>query len=424
MTKQYLIFCWVGLLLFVISCQDNKISQLQVGVSKASINPPIGSFIAGDKQNRTFTGVLDSLYAKAVVLYDGEKSMALVTLDCIGLLYQDLQKIRERTAQMEFDIPFSPENIVISSTHTHSGPDVVGLWGKDFSESGVNKQYMDFLVQTVAEQIQRASKNLQESTIRYGQNESGENWVANICQEEIDRSVTVLQFLDKNQKSIVTLTNFACHPTYMDAVYSEVSADYLAGFYKEMEKEWGGEHLFLQGAIGGWIQPTDKDGGYQKALQRGQELALSATASLLKPKTLSRSNLNFRSKTVLFPVMNKAWQQLSAAGIIIDRKVTDVIESEVVWFSIGEATFASHPGETAPIYGLKTKELMPEGPRFILGLSQDALGYIVKPSYFDNPNLPHAPYLTRMSLGKETGNVLMEELTKLSKQNNNTQLPN
>jgi hypothetical protein len=73
---------------------------------------------------------------------------------------------------------------------------------------------------------------------------------------------------------------------------------------------------------------------------------------------------------------------------------------------------------------MKTKELMPEGPKFILGLSQDALGYIVKPSYFENPNLPHAPYLTRMSLGKETGNVLMEELTKLSKQNNNTQLPN
>lgn len=61
--------------------------QLQVGVSKAVINPPIGSFIAGDKQNRTFTGVFDSLYAKAVMFYDGEKSMALVTLDCIGLLY-------------------------------------------------------------------------------------------------------------------------------------------------------------------------------------------------------------------------------------------------------------------------------------------------------------------------------------------------
>jgi hypothetical protein len=414
----------LGIFLFLIcinfGCTKKKTetsTELQVGVSKAVINPPIGSFIAGDKQNRTFTGVLDSLYAKAVVFYDGEKSMALVTLDCIGLLYQDLQKIRERTAELEFDIPFSPENIVISSTHTHSGPDVVGLWGKDFSETGVDSIYMEFLVHTVAEQIHKASKNLQETSVRYGQNEFGEKWVANICKEEIDRSVTVLQFLDNDQKNIVTLTNFACHPTYMDAVFSEVSADYLAGFYKEMESQWGGEHLFLQGAIGGWIQPTDKEGGYQKALQRGNELALAATAALLESKTLSDIKIRFRSKTVFFPVMNEAWKQLSAGGIIVGREVTDVIESEVVWFSIGEATFASHPGETAPIYSLNTKELMPNGPKFVLGLSQDALGYIVKPSYFEDQNLPHAPYLTRMSLGKQTGEVLMDTLKELSKEN-------
>jgi hypothetical protein len=301
---------------------------------------------------------------------------------------------------------------------------VVGLWGKDFSITGVDSEYMDFLVQTVAQQIQKASKNLQESSLRYGQSQHGEEWVANICQEEIDRSVTVLQFLDKNQKNIVSLTNFACHPTYMDAVSSEVSADFVAGFYKEMENKWAGEHLFLQGAIGGWIQPTDKEGGYQKALQRGKELASSATASLLESKTLSNFNLNFLRKTVFFPVMNEAWQQLSAGGIIVDREVTDVIESEVVGFSIGEATFASHPGETAPIYSLKTKELMPEGPKFILGLSQDALGYIIKPTYFENQNLPHAPYLTRMSLGKQTSEVLMQTLTELSKENKYTEIPN
>ena len=407
---------------------SNKISntplQLHIGVSKTVINPPIGSFIAGDKQNRRFIGVLDSLYAKAVVFYDGENSMALVTLDCIGLLYQDLQKIRKKTAELTFDIPFYTDNIVISSTHTHSGPDVVGLWGKDFSQTGVDSVYMDFLVKTVAEQIQKASKNLQESSIRYGQNEFGEEWVANICHEEIDRSVTVLQFLDNNQNNIVTLTNFACHPTYMDAVFSEISADYLAGFYREMEKKWGGEHLFLQGAIGGWIQPIDKEGGYQKAIQRGTELALSATASLMEAKTLSSSKINFSKQTVFFPVMNEAWQQLSAGGIIVDREVTDVIESEVVWFSIGEATFASHPGETAPVYSLNTKDLMPNGPKFILGLSQDALGYIIKPAYFDNPELPHAAYLTRMSLGKQTGEELMKSLTELSKENTKEKIRN
>jgi hypothetical protein len=112
-------------------------------------------------------------------------------------------------------------------------------------------------------------------------------------------------------------------------------------------------------------------------------------------------------------VENQAWQQLAAAKIF-QRELTDVFESEIAWFSIGEATFATHPGETAPIFGLETKELMKDGPKFILGLSQDAMGYILKPEYFDDPNLRHASYLTRMSFGRKKGPLIMTELKKLS----------
>ncbi len=416
MIKLNFFFFLVFTLPLFISCQTDTRLQIQVGVSKAVINPPIGAFIAGDKQNRTFTGVLDSLYAKALIIHDGKESIVLVTLDCIGLLYQDLQKIRESAALLDLGIPFSPENIVISSTHTHSGPDVVGLWGKDFSESGVNPEYMDFLIKTVVSQIEAAAKNLKPVAASYAETIFGEEWVANICGEEIDRSVTVLQFLDMQGTQVASLTNFACHPTYLDAVFSEVSADYVAGFYREMENQLGGEHLFLQGAIGGWIQPVDKNADYQKALSRGKQLAESVISSLTDAKALTGSDIHFEKATIPFPVENEAWQQLAAGGII-HRKVTDSIESEVAWFSVGNASFATHPGETAPIYGLQTKEMMPDGPKFILGLSQDALGYIVKPVYFEDQNLPHAAYLTRMSLGKQTGPILMETLKNLSKAN-------
>ncbi|WP_373521214.1 neutral/alkaline non-lysosomal ceramidase N-terminal domain-containing protein [Aquiflexum sp.] len=200
--------------LIFYSCTSEKKQKptvLQVGVSKAVINPAIGSYIAGDKQNRTFTGIKDNLYAKAIVAYDGETAFALVTLDCIGLLYQDLQTIRKKAAFVDFGIPFSPENIIISSTHTHSGPDVVGLWGKDYTESGVSPDYMKFLFETVIQQIASASNNLKPATTSYSLTEFGEEWVANICDEEIDRSVTILQFIDDMGKSIATLTNFACH---------------------------------------------------------------------------------------------------------------------------------------------------------------------------------------------------------------------
>ncbi len=51
--------------------------------------------------------------------------------------------------------------------------------------------------------------------------------------------------------------------------------------------------------------------------------------------------------------------------------------------------------------------------KFILGLGNDALGYILKPEYFENPSLPHAEYLTRMSVGKQTGLIMLQTVKEL-----------
>ena len=57
-----------------------------------------------------------------------------------------------------------------------------------------------------------------------------------------------------------------------------------------------------------------------------------------------------------------------------------------------------------------------KGPKFILGLSQDALGYIVKPSFFDMSNkIPHSEYLTGMSIGPETMGIILSTLQMLIK---------
>ncbi len=87
--------------------------------------------------------------------------------------------------------------------------------------------------------------------------------------------------------------------------------------------------------------------------------------------------------------------------------------SEIAWFSIGDIQFATHPGETTPYLALETKKLMKTGPRFILGLSQDALGYILKPVYFQDSTKPHAPYLTSMSLGEDTQPIILNALKEL-----------
>lgn len=393
-------------------CERSKKLPFEVGVFSSVVNPPIGTFIAGDRQNRRFTGITDSLFAKCAIISDTKNTVALVTIDCIGLMYPDLLKIREEVAKQQFPIPFSVENIVISSTHTHAGPDVVGIWGKDFSQSGVNPEYMQFLIKTVAKGIKNALHQRQPAYAQYIETSFGEDWVANICNEEIDRSVNCLIFKGKRDNLILSMTNFACHPTFLDAVQSEVSADYLATFYKKMGANLGGEHLFLQGAIGGWIQPIKGKGKKSEAYKMGNEFAEAVIFALKKPTDLKGDVINFKSKKVTLKVDNEAWKQLSTNGLI-DRKVGDTIESEMALFAIGEAQFVTHPGETAPFYALKTKEMLTGNPKFILGLSQDALGYILKPSYYSDSTLPHAEYMTRTSLGKDTGPLILQTIKEL-----------
>ena len=116
------------------------------------------------------------------------------------------------------------------------------------------------------------------------------------------------------------------------------------------------------------------------------------------------------------PLANPGFKQLSEIGVI-NRDFSDSVLTEIAWFSIGDAVFATHPGETVPAMELATKALMhTSGPKFVLGLGMDALGYILKPGFFDPAmKIPHSEYLCTMSVGIETMAYVMKTLEALAK---------
>jgi len=384
------------------------------GAATRTINPEKDSlYLAGGKANRPFIDVHDNLYVKAMVVSNRNNNITMLTFDCIGLLYPQLQAIRSR---IKTELSFiNPEHIVMSSTHTHSGPDVVGIWGKDLAHSGVNDKHMQLIVDRAVEAIKEATQARKPVNISFGSGSFGEDWVKNISEpEELDRTVSIIQLTDLNGKNIAMLTNFACHPTIMDDASTAASSDYVWGYYKYLDSAQGGVNMFLQGAIGGWIQPEVVPHTYEQANYYGTSLG-KYVFGLTKNKNASK-NINFNSIKVDFPLSNPSFQMLSKAGII-KRDFGKTVSSEIAYFNIGDASFATHPGETCPALGLATKELMNnKGPKFVLGLSQDALGYIVKPSFFDlSKNIPHSEYLTGMSIGPATMGIILSNLKMLIK---------
>lgn len=395
---------------------EGRGQRFTVGAAQRTINPDQDSlYLAGGKPNRPFIDVHDDLYVKAVYIGHAQTQITLLTFDCIGLMYPELLQIRQEVARV---LPaVDAAHIVMSSTHTHAGPDVVGIWGKDYAHSGVNQAHMRKIITMAVAAIREAYQQRSPCTMEYAMGSFGEDWVKNISEpSSLDRQVSVLRFLDKRRKAVATLTNFACHPTILDDATTAASADYLWGYYHFLDSAQGGVNLFLQGAIGGWVQPEDVPSSFGHAFYYGSKLGKYSYEILQKAIPAQSHNISFKGATVRFPMKNPTFTYLSKAGVIL-RAFSDTVESEIACFSIGEAVFATHPGETVPALSIATKALMGgSGPKFVMGLAQDALGYILKPEFFQKGHpIPHSEYLTSMSIGPDTQDIILNVLKTLLK---------
>ena len=63
------------------------------------------------------------IWARVVAIDDGSHRIAIVSLDMIGLFYDDVVRIRNYIAQN-----INVDYVLIASTHTHNGPDLLGAW--------------------------------------------------------------------------------------------------------------------------------------------------------------------------------------------------------------------------------------------------------------------------------------------------------
>ena len=391
-------------------------TPFRVGAASRTINPDVGVCLGGYEENRASTGVHDDLFAKAVVFHDGETAVGLVVLDALSIQYPTARAIRLAAAEKVTAVPLPAERIVVEATHTHAAPDVIGIYPCMPDAAGTDSAYMESLVNQAVEALVAASEALQPVQLYWAKTEGGD-WAVNDSEPGVvDHEVTILQARSAaDQTPLVTLTHFACHPTVLDGDNTLTSADWVGPFYARMAEGEPGEHLFLQGPIGAWIQPKTPERTFALAARYGADLAERALAVLPSAARLEGDTIRAAHKTFEIPLETDGFKALAASGVI-DRDFGDDagIPTEVTWFAVGNAQFATHPAETAPTFGWATKMLMDTEPKFVLGLAQDHLGYFCPPKYFEETgSIPYAKYLTRMSPGPQAGPVMMRALQSI-----------
>src|SRR5262245_217314 len=96
-------------------------AALRAAAAKTIITPPIGHRMGqwGLRQGRS-NGVHRHLYARALVLDDGATTVAIATMDVVGISHDVLTRIRARVAELT---GITAERLLVSSTHNHTTPD-------------------------------------------------------------------------------------------------------------------------------------------------------------------------------------------------------------------------------------------------------------------------------------------------------------
>ncbi|HBE43648.1 MAG TPA: hypothetical protein DDW27_21125 [Bacteroidales bacterium] len=256
----------------------------KAGVSRVIITPEEPIWMAGyGARNRASEGTLHDLWAKALVLEDAKgKKVLLVTTDLLGFPKNMSDRIRDQIGEK---YGLTRAQIILSSSHTHSGPvlqdalydiypldekqkDIIGKYS-----AGLEKQIITLAGEAISSMVS-AKVYAQNGVTRFQVNRRN-NPAATLIQQTglngpNDYAVPVLKVMDENGKIMAVVFGYACHATVLD-IY-QFSGDYPGFAQIELEKMHPGiTAMFFQGA-GADQNPLPRR-TIPLALQYGRELA-------------------------------------------------------------------------------------------------------------------------------------------------------
>jgi hypothetical protein len=242
----------------------------------------------------------------------------------------------------------------------------------------------------------------------------------------IDRTLGLIQFVDIEGNSIANVVNFTAHPEVLWSDSKYITTDYVALVYREVDSKLGGITLFINGALGGMVTVDNRgeDGEDMNTFseaehignivaQKAIEAALNGglRSKLLYSQEQESTAIVFLNGIVRVPMENPGFLALAEAGILPKEIVRDgYVETEVNVIQIGDAQIATFPGEALPKLGLRVKATMTTPYKFVFGLANDELGYIIPEEDFSDELYN---YERSMSVGSQIGPATTGKILEL-----------
>jgi hypothetical protein len=442
----------VVLLMLHIFCPAGE-AALKGGCGKVKITPPLGITLIGSK-GKPSDNILDELYAKALVLNDGNTTIAIVSAD---LLYTPLEEMTNPVRRIIKEKTGIPEqNVLVCATHTHSGPEVFTRSkhgpGKEVPASKIDQDYLQTLITKITDSVVMAYKNMQEvkigaakgqipeivynrrpkrpdgsvkmaftlgpeviatQKIKHGPDDSLRVTFDYTHEETqldfgpIDAGVCVLRVEDFNGEIVGSLINFGCHPVCIyPHLNTAISADYPAYATGVVEEIEGGICLFSLGLAGNTVPAVR---GVKPREKIGKALGGEALRRLQMVTTTGSATLKALKKEIKFPTKKAP----SPDGKADDDKTIDYVTTEIQVLRLGDIYILGLAGEILVEVGLEIKRKTGIENLFIATVSNDTIGYVCHSRAYEEGGYEPG---SGTNLAKGAGEIMAEEAIELINQ--------
>lgn len=378
----------------------------KAGIAKTIITPESSMWMAGYAARKAPSqGKIHELWAKALALEDanGLRSV-LVTLDLVGLPKQISDQIRD---QLKMKANLERSQIILNSSHTHSGPVLVNalsdIYPLNEEEKEKIRRYSEAFKDKIVDLVVKAFNDLEAVKIFSG---NGVSRIAVNRRNNIEKQLTIhtelegpndfavpVLKIEKNDGDILAIAfGYACHPTVLDTTLW--SGDYPGFAQLELENSHpGATALFFQGA--GADQNPMPRRTIPLARQYGRTLAAAVDRVLeermteLEPVFTSdyqeiplginspptRSELTHYIDSMVPDGYQKRWAQRVRDRLDTGESFPPSYPFPIQVWKLGSQPIFTIGGETVSGYALQLKQIF-GFDAFVMGYCNDVMSYI------------------------------------------------
>jgi neutral ceramidase len=283
--------------------------QLLAGAGEISLDPPLGGWMTGFAARvAPSAGTHDPLMARAVLLDDGVQRVAIISCDLLGWA-PDAARVMRRSIGEGASLPEG--SVLISCTHTHSGPASMPLRGvMGYLDEGWLAAVQARIVGLacgLAARLVPATLAWAATTVKgigYNRQDQGRPTDETLVVMGIDRAEPAAE---GGRRTIATLVNYATHAVVLGPRNLLYSGDFPGAVARRLAARRGGVGLYLQGTCGD-VDPTvyrDRGwgtGDFTDTEAIGERLAAAADEALERTSQTAQVQLGAAQETLEVPV--------------------------------------------------------------------------------------------------------------------------